>query len=528
MEVTNPGSVNVVNQTYGNPSPNGTRSVYVPRVPPGVVSAANAVLESPDPNVGAALILPRVPGLTDVADETYGNPDPNVGAALILPRVPGLTDVADETYGNPDPNGGAAYYAPRELDVLTPVADEGFPLPPDGGLPQEAGAEPVVFPTPEEVVVGEPVFTPPTSTYPSGGLYPSQNPPLQVADQPPQAPGTGFTPPAELTVVGPRQSFQTNLTADQIVTCTVTNVLDADTLQPPSSSTTRYYVAVSLPIAAGKPNLKSYPISLLGRLITFSSVAAPTQVNAASYSVLPADDVIDENYTATAPCSITLPAISTVPNGRTVFVVDTGGDAGNHNITVNRTGSDTINGQPSNYVINVSGSGTWFTANAATGDWQVGLVAPTSDMSNQGACRTIQNYGTNFVTIPIQDTSDSNGDVELLVPIFPGDQFTLPVNRQGSEQVNTAGTSIDVTVAPPPPVNLPNTPNGLSSGYPSGTQVPTAANVNLAPRPLVGGQNPLLGLQNTGLPTSQLVPTAAFVQVPDECPVVGLPRDVFV
>ena len=473
------------------------------------------------------------PGSVNVADEAYGrgiaaDVSPNAGLVTRVPATPGLTQVSGEVRANPDPNGGAAYYAPRELDALTPVADEGFPLPPDGGLPQEAGAEPVVFPTPEEVVVGSPVFSPPTGAYPSGGVYPSPLPPVEVAAQPPQPPGTGYVPPAELTVVGPSQSFQTNLAASQVVTCTVTNVLDADTLQPPDSSTTRYYVVVSLPIAAGKPSLKSYPVSLLGRLLTFTSVAAPTAVNAASYSVQPTDKIIYESYTATAPCSITLPAISTVPNGRTVFVVDAGNNAGVNNITVNRTGSDTIGGQSSSYVINTSGSGTWFVANAATSDWQVGLVAAGADVSNQGACRAVQNYGSNFVTVSIQDTSDSNGDVDLLVPIFPGDQFTLAVNRQGSEQVNTTGTTTDVTVAPPPPVSLPNTPNGFLGGYPSGTRVPTAANVNLAPSPLVSGRNPPPGLQNTGLPTSQLVPTAAFVQVPDECQVVGLPRDVFI
>jgi hypothetical protein len=480
------------------------------------------------------------PGVVNVASEAYGrgiatNVSPNASLVTRGPVTPDLTQAAGEVRGNPDPNGGSAYYAPRQLDVLIPVADEGRPLPPDGGLPQEAGAEPVVFPTPEEVVVGEPVFSPPPETYPSGGLYPSTIPPVQVAAQPPQAPGTGFTPPAELTVVGPSQSFQTNLAASQVITCTVTNVLDADTLQPPGSSTTRYYVAVALPISAGKPSLRSFPVSLLGRLVTFTSVPTPIAVNAVSYSVQPTDEIIDESYTKTGSCSITLPAISTVPNGRTIFVVDTGGNAGNNNITIKATGTDTINGAPpvlpspvSTYAISTSGSGAWFTANAATHDWQVGVVSAGASVSNLGACRAVQNYGINFVTVAIQDTSDSNGDVDLLVPIFPGDQLTLAVNRQGSEQVNTTGTSIDVNLAPPPPVNLPNTPNGLQSGYPSGTQVPTATDVYLVPRPPVSGQNPLLGPQNTGLPTSQLVPTAVFVQVPDECPVVGLPRNVFV
>jgi hypothetical protein len=322
-------------------------------------------------------------------------------------------------------------WAPRNTGKAVQVADQAFPLPPDGGLPQEAGAEPTVFPTPEEVIVGEPVFSPPPQTY----LYPSQLPPVQVADQPPQAPGTGFTPPSEFTVVGPSTSFQTNLTADQVVTCTVTGVLDADTLQPPTPDTTRFYVSVAVP-----PKLNSYPVSLLGRLINFTSLVA-TEVNVSSYTVQPTDTRLDDDYTATGASSINLPAISSVPVGRSIFVVDTGGQAGSNNITVVPSGSDKINGQNANYVIKTSGSGTWFVANA--GNWQVG----TPDSSNLGAARAIQNFGANFVVIAVTDESPSNGDVEVLGPVYPGDQFSVPVNRQGSEQVNTPGTSVDVNIS---------------------------------------------------------------------------------
>jgi len=70
-----------------------------------------------------------------------------------------------------------------------------------------------------------------------------------------------------------------------------------------------------------------------------------------------------------------------------------------------------------------------------------------ADSSNLGAARAIQNFGANFVTIAVSDESSSNGDVEVLGPIYQGDQFTVPVNRQGSEQVNTPGTSVDVNVS---------------------------------------------------------------------------------
>jgi hypothetical protein len=259
---------------------------------------------------------------------------------------------------------------------------------------------------------------------------------VQVADQPPQAPGTGFTPPSEFTVVGPSTSFQTNLTADQVVICTVTGVLDADTLQPPTPDTTRYYISLSVP-----PKLNSYPVSLLGRLINISSLGPATEVNVSLYTVQPTDTRLDDDYTATGAGSINLPAISSVPAGRSIFVVDTGGQAGSNNITVVPSGSDKINGQNANYVIKTSGSGTWFVANA--GNWQVG----TPDSSNLGAARAIQNFGANFVVIAVTDESPSNGDVEVLGPVYPGDQFSVPVNRQGSEQVNTPGTSVDVNIS---------------------------------------------------------------------------------
>ena len=180
---------------------------------------------------------------------------------------PGLVSVASETYGNPDPNGGQARWAPRQLDVLVPAADEGYPPPP------RAGADSSVFPTPSEVDVNLPPYVPPPSSayvppatefnvdeqqIGQGGMVP--------VDPGNPAAGSVFRGPADYIVVGPAESFQTNTVDDDIVTAEVAAVLDADNLPALAGpSTTRYYVIVATP-----PLLTSYPVSLLGRQVVFA------------------------------------------------------------------------------------------------------------------------------------------------------------------------------------------------------------------------------------------------------------------
>jgi hypothetical protein len=306
---------------------------------------------------------------------------------------PGLISVEAETYGNPDPNGGTAKWRPRELDFLTDVSDEGYPVPPD------AGVDASVFPTPSEVLVNTLLALLPVSVTPrpaAANVNVDDQSIGQGSMQPvtPGDPGAGynFVSPADFIVVGPTESFQTNA-VDEVVEYTILAVYDADHLfQVPTADTTRYYLVLDVP-----PTLTSFPVSMLGRQIVFTSVGA-----------------------------------------------------------------------------------------------------------NEGAARLVQNYGAAFVVINRDDPTTSNGNVpQLAIPIV-SDTFEIEVDRQGSEQVNTEGGSVDVFISPPPPVNIP---------FPAQGQASQATPVIFRTPPIESGVQ---------------VPTAVNVNVPDECAVVGLPTNVFV
>lgn len=183
---------------------------------------------------------------------------------------PGQVNVANQVYGNPDPNGGSALLVPEQEDVLTQAANQGF-------APAANGVDASVFPTPDQVLItGEVPLTPVLSS-----PVPSA-PEIIVDDQVigqgvwlpndtmNPAAGKHFVSPAEFVVVGPAESFQTNLSEETDVLCTVTDVKDADTLAAPTSATTRYMLFV------GPPTLTSYPVSLLGREILFAEDTTTT------------------------------------------------------------------------------------------------------------------------------------------------------------------------------------------------------------------------------------------------------------
>jgi hypothetical protein len=77
--------------------------------------------------------------------------------------------------------------------------------------------------------------------------------------------GTEFVPPDEFLVVGPDQSINTNYSAQSTVICTVTAVYDANNPWAPATNTTTRYL-----LAVAPPDLTSYPVSILGRQITFT------------------------------------------------------------------------------------------------------------------------------------------------------------------------------------------------------------------------------------------------------------------
>lgn len=89
-------------------------------------------------------------------------------------------------------------------------------------------------------------------------------------------------------------------------------------------------------------------------------------ITASSYTILVSDDLIACNHSS--PLTITLPAASSVSEGRKYTIKDESGNAGTNNITINRAGSDTIDGETSiiingNYdsvVIYRGASSSWY------------------------------------------------------------------------------------------------------------------------------------------------------------------------
>lgn len=190
---------------------------------------------------------------------------------------PGVVNVASETYGNPDPNGGTARWRPRELDLLIQAAGEAFPVPPG------AGASSQTFPTPDEIDVDlVPYLFPVSSTpLPDATEFNVDEQQLGQGQMVPAEPGNPaagsvFRGPADFIVIGPAESFQTN-SVEEFVSFTISAIYDADNLYaPPGPDTLRYYLVISTP-----PTLTSYPVSLLGRQVTFAGNVTPANEGAA-------------------------------------------------------------------------------------------------------------------------------------------------------------------------------------------------------------------------------------------------------
>jgi hypothetical protein len=137
-----------------------------------------------------------------------------------------------------------------------------------------------------------------------------------------------------------------------------------------------------------------------------------------------------------------------------------------------------------------------------------------------GAVRIITGYSTNYIVVDNNNPADPNVPL-LIMPLplppgafvapQPGDTFLLDVQRQGAQDISQTGpAAINVVILPPPPTFIPNPGQALDNegtidvstgpqpGKPiitSGTQVPTAINVNVADQ-----------ATSVGLPTNVFVP----------------------
>ncbi len=79
-------------------------------------------------------------------------------------------------------------------------------------------------------------------------------------------------------------------------------------------------------------------------------------VDAATYDVLPGDDVLLVDRSATGVCAIDLKTAQVGEVGRVLTVKDSGGDASTSNITISTEGSETIDGAATKVISADSGS----------------------------------------------------------------------------------------------------------------------------------------------------------------------------
>ena len=77
------------------------------------------------------------------------------------------------------------------------------------------------------------------------------------------------------------------------------------------------------------------------RWVDYSSAYETTTVAAATYTITADDDLVLTDYTTTGATTLTLPSASVK---KEITIIDSGGNALTNNITINRAGSDTING----------------------------------------------------------------------------------------------------------------------------------------------------------------------------------------
>lgn len=74
-----------------------------------------------------------------------------------------------------------------------------------------------------------------------------------------------------------------------------------------------------------------------------------TAVNSSTYTIANTDLIVGVTYTSTGSVTLTLPAVSSGNVGRIIYIVDEGGNAGTHSITINvdNNSTETINGNTS-------------------------------------------------------------------------------------------------------------------------------------------------------------------------------------
>lgn len=96
-----------------------------------------------------------------------------------------------------------------------------------------------------------------------------------------------------------------------------------------------------------------------------------TTVNASTYSITGTDNLIRVTYTATGACTLTLPTLTSALDGVYIQIKDAGYNAETNNITINRSGSDTIEGSATSYVMDSDGQKITLYGDFTNNNWEV-------------------------------------------------------------------------------------------------------------------------------------------------------------
>lgn len=135
-----------------------------------------------------------------------------------------------------------------------------------------------------------------------------------------------------------------------------------------------------------------------------------TVVNSATYDLTTSDKILSVTYTGTgAVTSLTLPSAQLV-SGRTIKIIDSGGNASTYSITIDTEGSEKINGEDTHVI-----------------DSDYGVIELISDGSNW----FISNYVRRTTRIAVFDAGTSD-----LTGLTLGDNDPLPIFQR--EVYNTS------------------------------------------------------------------------------------------
>lgn len=169
-----------------------------------------------------------------------------------------------------------------------------------------------------------------------------------------------------------------------------------------------------------------------------------TTVSDANYTILATDKVVAQNGTMSAARIFTLPAASTVQAGAEIIVIDESGSVDSTNkITVQRNGTDTIDGSTSIEILQAygflklicDGSNSWKIANR--------LIATQTEV----------NTGTNTNKVITPATlAGSTGKIlqiqENSTSIFGSTTTTIPIDNSIPQNTEGADSGVSITFTP--------------------------------------------------------------------------------